>query len=135
MGGSSKITCMDCINSKSGKFIIVSGAEDGKIYMRIDWEEQPVVANFEKPINEICFSNDGRKMIVAIDDASKNNIFIFTWVNDKQFSAKTEKLLFDNEIPLSIEFLDSDLSFIVATNILNIYKVTFTDLSKPLNLL
>ena len=94
-----------------------------------------MVANFEKPINEICFSNDGRKMIVAIDDASKNNIFIFTWVNDKQFSAKTEQLLFDNEIPLSIEFLDSDLSFIVATNILNIYKVTFTDLSKPLNLL
>jgi microtubule-associated protein-like 5 len=91
IGGDQEITCMDCVNFEDGGTAFAVGCENGRIFIRIDWEESPRSFDCQKKIHDIKFSSDTFYLIVACDNS---NVFIFVLNNSSYFTVHPKKVLF-----------------------------------------
>ena len=122
---------MDCVNFEDGGTVFVIGSEGGTLYLRIDWEESPRTYNCQKTIHDVKFSSDCYFLIAAVDDS---HVYVFVQSNNSFFPMHPKKIQFEGEIPISIDLVDDNKSFLVGTSTRNQYKVESQDL-KTKNLL
>lgn len=116
---------MDCVNFEDGGTAFAVGCENGRIFIRIDWEESPRSFDCQKKIHDIKFSSDTFYLIVACDNS---NVFIFVLNNSSYFTVHPKKVLFQHEVPISLDFVDDNKSFLVGTSTRNQYKIELPDL-------
>ena len=76
------ITSMDCINFEDGGTVFAVGCANGKIFLRIDWEEYPKCHECGKQIFDLKFSSDGLYLIAASENG---NIYVFVLNNNHYF--------------------------------------------------
>ena len=76
------ITSMDCVNLEDGGIVFGFGTVNGKVFLRLDWEESPRYYECAKPILDCKFSTDSYYFIVACED---NHIYVFTLNNNSYF--------------------------------------------------
>ena len=107
---------MDCVNFEDGGTVFAIGSEEGILYMRIDWEESPRTFNCHKCIHDVKFSSDCFYLIAAVNDY---HIYSFVQSNNSFFVMPPKKIQFEGEIPVSIDLVDDNKSFLVGTSIRN----------------
>ena len=60
---------MDCVNFEDGGTVFAIGCSNGKLFLRIDWEESPRSYLCGKTIHDVKFSTDTFYLIVAYDNS------------------------------------------------------------------
>ncbi len=73
---------------------------------------------------DIKFSSDTQHLVAACEDSY---IYIFTLNNNSYLQMPPKKLRFEHEIPISIDFVDDNKSFLVGTSERNQYKIELPD--------
>ncbi|EGR29518.1 PH domain protein [Ichthyophthirius multifiliis] len=124
IGQEKPITAMDCVNFEDGGTVFAVGCNNGHIYMRIDWEESPRSYDCKQMIMDLKFSSDTYYLIAACQDCQ---VYLFSLSNNSYFQVNPKKLQLE-EVPISIDFLDDNKSFLIGTNMRNQYKVELPDL-------
>ena len=89
IGSDQAITSLDCVNFEDGGTVFAVGCTNGKIFMRIDWEESPRTYDCENHIHDVKFSSDTYYLIAACDDS---HVFVFTLNNNSYFSVHPKKI-------------------------------------------
>ncbi|KRX11109.1 WD40-repeat-containing domain [Pseudocohnilembus persalinus] len=127
IGGDQPITCMDCVNFEDGGTVFVFGTAGtpAKLIMRIDWEEQPRTLEIAQTVHDVKFSSDTYYLIACCNDYC---IYLYQHNQNHYFNVLPKKIQLDNEIPISIDFVDDNKSFLVGTSVRNQYKIELPEL-------
>lgn len=72
------ITALDVVSNREGGLSFAVGTREGKVKLRIDWEENPKCFSADKEILAVRFSEKGDKLIVASE-----NLFLYVFSLEK----------------------------------------------------
>lgn len=111
---------MDCVNFEDGGTVFAIGSENGQLFLRIDWEESPRSYDCYKYIHDVKFSSDTYYLIVACDNSL---VYLFQLQQNSYFQSQPKHLTLNQEVPLSIDFVDDNKSFLIGTHLKNQYKI------------
>lgn len=107
------VTAIDCLSQEDGGTVFAIGCLDGKIFLRIDWEEYPKFYEAGQQIFDIKFSTDGLYLAAVCEN---QNIYIFQIDNQNYFQTPPKQLHFENEVPISLNFTDENKTLLIGTN-------------------
>jgi len=97
-------------------------------------KDRKEILNCRAPISDVKLSSDGNFMIISSlnnqiadsdcddpeDKDSKGNLWVYMFNNfDNSFKFKEILALLDNEIPISLNFVDDNKAFLVGTSLKN----------------
>lgn len=68
------ISALDCVSFEDGGTVFAIGCENGKIFLRIDWEEFPKNYECGVKIHHLKFSSDSLYLVAACDDG---HVYVF----------------------------------------------------------
>lgn len=117
------ITCMDCYVQPIGGIVFAFGSDKGKIRIRFDCQMLPKYFSNEKPISVLKFSPSGSYLVAGTFEPS---VWLFTYVNGTYFQ-DPPKILFNHEIPISVNFCTNLTEFIIGTDTLKYYLIKVSE--------
>ncbi len=68
------VTAIDCLCDGDGGTIFAIGCQNGKIFLRIDWEEYPKFFEAGSQIFDLKFSTDGQYLAAVCEN---KNVYVF----------------------------------------------------------
>jgi hypothetical protein len=116
---------MDSLAFDDGGIIFAFGSSKGRILIRFDWEERPKGFECNKAIMDVKFSPDAAYLIAACEN---HHLYVFNYNNNSYFQFPPKQALFEEEIPISINFCDDNRVMIIGTSRRNHYKVDLPDM-------
>jgi hypothetical protein len=75
------VSAIDCLNLEEGGTVFAIGCKNGKIFLRIDWEEYPKYYVTGNEILDIKFSQDGMYLAAV----SMDQIIYIFMINDQNY--------------------------------------------------